>query len=69
MLLKEGYELVTVVIEKLPIEVSMLTTACRYHEKILHIFDENENELREEIHILKIQLQEAKGIEDVWTNQ
>lgn len=69
MLLMEGYEFVMVVIEKLPIEVRMLTTACRDHENIFHIFDENENEIREEIHILKIQLQEAKGIEDVLTNQ
>ena len=48
-ILRDEYQYAMVVIKKLSIEINKITTVCKYQEKILHICDEKEKELKEEI--------------------
>lgn len=67
--LKAKYESGMDVIERLFSEVSRLTTERIYQEKLLNIYDEKDKELKEEIVILRTQLEESKRVEDAKSNQ
>ena len=55
-------------IENLIIEIERLTFVHTNQEKLMQILNEKDNDLKEEIIILKTKLQEAKIIEDVMVN-
>lgn len=57
-----------IVIYKLIFELSRLKTVCKHQEKLLHIFYDKEDDMKEEIIKLKTQLEEAKIVEDVMTS-
>lgn len=45
-------------------EISRLTFACKYQEKLLQICDDKEAKLKEEIMSLKIKLEKSKKVEE-----
>lgn len=64
-LLKTEYESTMVFIKEFYSEIGRLTDVCKDHEKKLHVCEEKEENLKEEIITLITQLEESKRLEEV----